>query len=52
MAELKRYTDFNSLKLAAKSNRKSNIIDLEKVKELESFFESLRKHLVKQTHIR
>ncbi|MDN3583885.1 hypothetical protein [Mucilaginibacter flavus] len=50
MAELKRYADFAGLKVAPKSDQKSNIIDPVKVKELEQFFELLRKNLmVKKT---
>lgn len=46
MAELKRYADFAGLKVAPKSNLKSNIVDPVKVKELEQFFELLRKNFV------
>jgi hypothetical protein len=46
MAELKRYSDFAGLKLAPKSNPKSNIIDPGKVKELGKFFELLRSNLL------
>jgi len=46
MAELKRYTDFTALKLAPKSNPKSNIVDPGKAKELEKFFELLRSNLL------
>jgi hypothetical protein len=46
MAELKRYADFAGLKVAPKSNQKSNIVDPVKVKELEQFFELLRKNLL------
>ena len=49
MAELKRYTDFAALKLAPKSNPKSNILDPGKVKELEKFFELLRNNLLVKT---
>jgi hypothetical protein len=48
MAELKRYADFAGLKVASKSNKKSNIIDPVKVKELEQFFELLRTNLLKK----
>jgi hypothetical protein len=50
MAELKRYNDFVTLKLAPKSNPKSDVIDIGKVKELEKFFELLRSNLLTKKH--
>ncbi len=46
MAKLKRYTDFTDLKLTASGNQKSDIVNLNKVKELEKFFEVLRNNVV------
>jgi hypothetical protein len=45
MAEIKRYTNFAALKLAPKSNQRSNV-DSGKVKELEKFFKLLRNNLL------
>lgn len=52
MAKLKRYTDFTDLKLTASGNQKSDIVNLNKVKELEKFFEVLRNNVVvkKKSH--
>ena len=46
MAELKRFTDFNSLKLAAKSNQKATSVNSKKLKEEIDFFDLLRANLV------
>lgn len=46
MAKLKRYTDFTDLKLTAMSHQKSDVVNLNKVKELEKFFELLRNNVL------
>ena len=49
MAELKRFTDFDSLKLAAKSNQETITVKPDKLKEQSIFFEVLRANLVVKT---
>jgi hypothetical protein len=46
MGKLKHYTDFNDLKLTTTNNQKSGIVNLNKVKELEKFFELLRNNVL------
>jgi hypothetical protein len=51
MAELKRFTDFDSLKLAAKSNKKAVSAKSKKLKEQNDFFELLRANLLPKTDL-
>lgn len=46
MAELKRFTDFDSLKRAAKATQKTALAKSKKLKEQSEFFELLRANMM------